>query len=170
MTRLASRLFAPVLLFASLAVGAPANAQDLAKEAFYGHFQGSGVAENSDSLYFGVTVRDLDVQIGPEAPGFYVEWTSVIRGGGDTEDQAGGRHDAVVGTQHGGTQPLGAVHQVAFGSDVWNLHHAPVEGVCVRITDAVFITLRPSFQKSAGRIRGFPDGPPTAPSYSWSQQ
>lgn len=61
----------------------PAAAQDLPINAFYGHFQGSGVAENSDSLYFGVTVRDLDVKIGAEGTGFYVEWTSVIRGGGD---------------------------------------------------------------------------------------
>ena len=60
-----------------------AHAQTLPIDAFYGHFQGSGIAENDDSLYFGVTVRDLDVRIGPEAGGFYVEWTSVIRGGGD---------------------------------------------------------------------------------------
>ncbi len=83
MTRTASRLLAPVVLLTALALAAPANAQDLAKEAFYGHFQGSGVAEDRDSLYFGVTVRDLDVKIGSQAPGFYVEWTSVIRGGGD---------------------------------------------------------------------------------------
>lgn len=83
MTRLALRLLAPAFLLAAFLAGAPAHAQDLNQEAFYGHFQGSGVAENSDSLYFGVTVRDLDVKIGPEAPGFYVEWTSVIRGGGD---------------------------------------------------------------------------------------
>ncbi len=60
-----------------------AHAQSLPINAFYGHFQGSGIAENDDSLYFGVTVRDLDVRIGPEGNGFYVEWTSVIRGGGD---------------------------------------------------------------------------------------
>jgi hypothetical protein len=60
-----------------------AQAQNLPVDAFYGHYQGSGIAENEDSLYFGVTVRDLDVRIGPEADGFYVEWTSVIRGGGD---------------------------------------------------------------------------------------
>ena len=30
-----------------------------------------------------MTVRDLDVRISPAAPGFYVEWTSVIRSGGD---------------------------------------------------------------------------------------
>jgi len=66
-----------------LAASTGAYAQTLAINGFYGHFQGSGIAENEDSLYFGVTVRDLDVRIGPEADGFYVEWTSVIRGGGD---------------------------------------------------------------------------------------
>ncbi len=77
--------FSATFLFAAgalLATG-PASAQDLPVKAFFGHFQGSGVAENSDSLYFGVTVRDLDVKIGGEGSGFYVEWTSVIRGGGD---------------------------------------------------------------------------------------
>jgi hypothetical protein len=66
-----------------LATVTGAQAQALPIDAFYGHFQGSGIAENDDSLYFGVTVRDLDVRIGPEGGGFYVEWTSVIRGGGD---------------------------------------------------------------------------------------
>ncbi|CAK9060105.1 Uncharacterized protein SCF082_LOCUS31718, partial [Durusdinium trenchii] len=75
---------AAVLLVLAGWLSAPAAiAQSLPIGAFYGHFQGSGVAENSDSLYFGVTVRDLDVKIGPEGSGFYVEWTSVIRGGGD---------------------------------------------------------------------------------------
>jgi hypothetical protein len=66
-----------------LAASTGAHAQTLPIKAFYGHFQGSGIAENDDSLYFGVTVRDLDVRIGPEGGGFFVEWTSVIRGGGD---------------------------------------------------------------------------------------
>ncbi|MBO6784872.1 MAG: hypothetical protein JJ899_16600 [Alphaproteobacteria bacterium] len=83
MTRFSLRLLAPAVALLLAVANTSASAQDLAKEAFYGHFQGSGVAENSDSLYFGVTVRDLDVRIGAEAPGFFVEWTSVIRGGGD---------------------------------------------------------------------------------------
>jgi hypothetical protein len=76
---------AGVVGLALLALGASpgAQAQALPIDGFYGHYQGSGIAENEDSLYFGVTVRDLDVRIGPEASGFYVEWTSVIRGGGD---------------------------------------------------------------------------------------
>lgn len=73
-------VFAVVLLAA-----APlrAGAQQLPIDAFFGFFTGSGIAENADSLYFGVTVRDLDVTIGPDGDGFYVEWTSIIRGGGD---------------------------------------------------------------------------------------
>ena len=83
MKHLSLRLLAPIFALTLLVGTTTAKAQDLSIEAFYGHFQGSGVAENSDSLYFGVTVRDLDVRITPEAPGFAVEWTSVIRGGGD---------------------------------------------------------------------------------------
>ena len=74
---LAAPLFA---LFVSMTTAAAA---DLPIDAFYGRYQGSGIAENRDSLYFGVTVRDLDVVIGSESKGFFVEWTSVIRSGGD---------------------------------------------------------------------------------------
>lgn len=80
---LTSSLVAALLVAASWMIAPAATAQSLPAKAFFGHFQGSGVAENSDSLYFGVTVRDLDVKIGAEGAGFYVEWTSVIRGGGD---------------------------------------------------------------------------------------
>lgn len=59
-----------------------AQAADLSIKAFFGKFQGGGVAENDDSLYFGVTARDFDVAIQPADTGFSVTWTSVIRGGG----------------------------------------------------------------------------------------
>lgn len=60
-----------------------ARAQNLPIAAFYGHYQGSGIAESADSLYFGVTMRDLDVVIEPSSQGFFVTWTTVIRQGGD---------------------------------------------------------------------------------------
>jgi hypothetical protein len=63
-----------------------ARAENLPPETFYGTFQGSGYAENRDSLYFGTTVRDLDVVIGPSGGGFSVTWTTVIRSGGSTDD------------------------------------------------------------------------------------
>jgi hypothetical protein len=60
-----------------------AQAQDLRPAAFFGTFQGSGFAEDNDSIYFGTTVRDLDVIIAPSGGGFSVTWTTIIRGGGD---------------------------------------------------------------------------------------
>ena len=59
--------------------------ENLPAAAFFGTFQGSGYAENRDSLYFGTTVRDLDVVIAPAGAGFSVTWTTVIRGGGDPD-------------------------------------------------------------------------------------
>lgn len=58
-------------------------ADDLPLAAFFGKFSGGGVAQNRDSLFFGVTARDFDVAIHP-APGngFRIEWISVIRRGG----------------------------------------------------------------------------------------
>ena len=72
-----SLVFGLTLVFPLTAV----NAAQI--EAFFGNFRGNGIAENSDSLYFGVTVRDFDVAIGPSSKGFDVKWTAVIRGGGD---------------------------------------------------------------------------------------
>jgi hypothetical protein len=51
--------------------------------AFYGTFKGTGVAKNRDSIYFAVTVRDLDVRIHAAGAGFRVQWTTIIRRGGD---------------------------------------------------------------------------------------
>ena len=81
MKRLSIRgLFVALLLCCGYA---PAVAADLNIKAFFGKFQGGGIAENDDSIYFGVTARDFDVTIAPAGSGFSVTWTSVIRGGGD---------------------------------------------------------------------------------------
>ena len=66
-----------------LVAGSASAQQALAPAAFYGVFSGGGVAESEDSQYFGTTARDLDVTIRPDASGFSVAWTSVIRQGGD---------------------------------------------------------------------------------------
>lgn len=73
--------FAVVGILVLVASGA-VQAADLSIKAFYGKFQGGGIAENDDSIYFGVTARDFDVDIQPADNGFSVTWTSVIRGGG----------------------------------------------------------------------------------------
>lgn len=76
--------FTALLGVALLMLGATgARANDLPVTAFYGEFQGGAVAENLDSIYFGITARDTDVKIEPAENGFSVSWTSVIRQGGD---------------------------------------------------------------------------------------
>ena len=67
--------------FASLA----AAAADLPIAAFYGKFSGGGIAQNADSIFFALTTRDFDVDIGPSGKGFSINWTSVIRRGGDPD-------------------------------------------------------------------------------------
>ncbi len=75
-------LFAGLCLLAVVG-GTGAQAQDFPISAFYGSSKGGGVSENRDSIYFGVTVRDFDVQIKPEGEGFRVDWATIIRRGGD---------------------------------------------------------------------------------------
>lgn len=77
------------LYFLAVALGAffltppQAAAKDLPITAFYGKFSGGGIAHNADSEYFAMTTRDFDVVIKPEGGGVRVDWTSVIRRGGD---------------------------------------------------------------------------------------
>jgi hypothetical protein len=59
-------------------------ADDLPVAAFFGSFQGSGIAVSQDSIYAPETARDMDVTIREAGDGFSVEWTTVSRrGGGD---------------------------------------------------------------------------------------
>ena len=80
-----TRIFAAALALALAVCAVPAGAQpqQLTPEAFYGTWSGGGVAENRDSVYFAMTVRDIDVAIKPAGNGFTVSWTTVIRQGGD---------------------------------------------------------------------------------------
>jgi len=75
-----------ILAGATMLPFAGASAKDLNLAAFFGTFKGSGISDNRDSLYFGTTVRDLDVTIQPAGKGFTVEWTTVIRRGGDPKN------------------------------------------------------------------------------------
>ena len=79
-----SHLAAVVVAAAVLSAPVTAAAgNDLPASTFFGTFTGTGVAKNRDSLYFAVTVRDLDVRIHPAGAGFRLRWTTVIRRGGD---------------------------------------------------------------------------------------
>lgn len=74
---------------------APASAQGV--EQFYGHFEGSGISENADSIYFAVSVRDLDVKISPaENGGFSLNWTTVKREGGDPNNPKVKKNEATL--------------------------------------------------------------------------
>ena len=81
------RVLAAVAVLAALLAGGAARAgEDLTIEAFSGRFVGSGIAKNDLSEYFALTVRDLDVRITPEAGGFALSWTTVLRQGGDPDN------------------------------------------------------------------------------------
>ncbi len=75
-------LIASLLL--ALLAGAPLSAQEnLSINAFTGTWSGGGISENEDSAYFQTTVRDFDVSIHPAGQGFRIDWTTVIRKGGN---------------------------------------------------------------------------------------
>ena len=82
MNRILPVLFALALALPSGFASTAALAQGI--EKFFGHFEGSGISENADSIYFAVSIRDLDVKISA-APngGFTLDWTTVTREKGD---------------------------------------------------------------------------------------
>jgi hypothetical protein len=68
---------------AAMVAGGHAEAENIKLAGFFGTFKGNGISETKDSIYFGVTVRDLDVRIEPAGDGFTIEWKALIRSGGD---------------------------------------------------------------------------------------
>jgi len=83
-TAVAAAVLALVILWGA-APGAKA-AEQLSIEAFYGNFQGSGIARTDASDYFGLTSRNFDVTIRPEGTGISIAWTTVLRQGGDPDN------------------------------------------------------------------------------------
>lgn len=90
--RLFCRAVTPLLVL--LALSGPAFAQDASIRAFAGTWEGVGIAENRDSLYFGVSTRDLNVRITPRDRSFEVFWTTLIRSGGSPENPDMRRREA----------------------------------------------------------------------------
>ena len=65
-----------------LSAALPAKAADnLPISAFFGTFQGSGIAVSQDAIYAPETARDMDVTIRQAGDGFTVQWTTVSRSG-----------------------------------------------------------------------------------------
>lgn len=73
------------IVLVGLGLSTPGVAADRGPEAFFGRYQGSGITQSPNVAFYGFTDRDLDVQIGPDEKGFFVEWTTVIRDWRDTE-------------------------------------------------------------------------------------
>jgi hypothetical protein len=77
-----------VVLFVAalgLSAGPAAAEQNMSVKTFRGNWSGSAVANNRDSLYFGVTIRDLDFKLEGDEQAFTVSWTTVMRRGGTPE-------------------------------------------------------------------------------------
>lgn len=83
----------------------PAAAQSL-PDGFFGRWVGSGIAEDADTLFLGLSQRDLDVTIERRADGtgFIVDWTTVIRAtnGSDAEVRRRQTRLALVPSGNGG--------------------------------------------------------------------
>ncbi len=82
MTTLKSAVLA-TLFTISFTVGAAAHAQSVDMGAFFGRFEGMGVAEDAESIYFETTVRELAVEIRPSGNGFQIYWSTQFKKGGD---------------------------------------------------------------------------------------
>lgn len=77
------RLFGIVAVLLIFAAAWPVEAeQNGSIKTFFGRWGGSAIAKNRDSIYFGVTIRDLDVTIAGAPDGFNIAWTTVFRRGG----------------------------------------------------------------------------------------
>ena len=77
--------------------GAPAGAaQDLPIAAFAGQFVGTGLARNDLSVYFDMTVRDLDVRIALRGQGFALTWTTVLRDKGNPDNPTARRKTSAL--------------------------------------------------------------------------
>lgn len=83
-----------LLAFAVILVG-PARAQDPQENEeeptvtiadFEGTWQGMGVLETEDSLFFAMNRRDLDVSVSGDEDRFTVEWTTITRSGENPDD------------------------------------------------------------------------------------
>lgn len=60
------------------------QAKDLAISAFAGDWRGNALSENSTSVNFQITSRDIDVEIRPDAAGdFSITWRTLLRQKGD---------------------------------------------------------------------------------------
>ncbi len=114
-------------------------AEQLSIEAFYGHFQGSGIARNDASDYFGLTLRDFDVTVRPEGAGISIAWTTVLRQGGNPDNPDVRRKSNTLSFEPSG---LAGVYRAAGSGDVLAgepLAWAYVEGYTLTVHSLVVL-------------------------------
>jgi len=95
MIRLKSAVLATLFVLA-FGPGAGAHAQSVDMNAFYGRFEGMGVAEDAESIYFETTVRELAVEIRPNGNGFQVYWSTKFKKGGDPNAPKAKEREATI--------------------------------------------------------------------------
>lgn len=79
----------PILAAASLVIAFASMPSAMAQDfsPFLGHWKGSGISETEDSIYFAVTVRDMDVVIEKVSEtSFRLSWTTITRESGDPDN------------------------------------------------------------------------------------
>jgi len=138
-----------ILASATMLPLAGASAKDLNLAAFFGTFKGTGVSDNRDSLYFGTTVRDLDVTIQPAGKGFTVEWTTVIRRGGDPKNPKVRQKAQTMSFQPAGK---GGAYRAAGNGDL--LSGQPYAWAYIR-KDALFIHIMSVAESGAYEMQSY---------------
>lgn len=103
--RLSLALLSGALLLLTVGLAGAATAQEVGLPAFFGRWEGTGIAEDPDNLFFSMTARDLDVRIEPVGDGFTVAWTTLIRVGDDTANPEIRRREASL--TFGPRSPMG---------------------------------------------------------------
>lgn len=69
-----------VVLVMALGLTSVARAEEATgPEAFYGRYQGTGMARDPNVMAFGFDKRDFDMEIGAAQGGFFVAWTTVMQ-------------------------------------------------------------------------------------------
>jgi hypothetical protein len=79
------RMAVAVLL--ALTCSSVAWAEDVQISAFFGRYEGTGITEKLEGVYYGIAAPDLNIEIGLAANGFYLQWTRVDRASQDRADQ-----------------------------------------------------------------------------------
>ncbi len=101
-------------------VSAAAQAQSVDFNAFFGRFEGMGVAEDAESIYFETTVRELAVEIRPAGNGFQIYWSTKFNKGGDPNAPTRKEREATINFMPSGTPGIfSSAERDPLGKPLW---------------------------------------------------